>query len=63
MDPKACLDRMESAIEAGDEDEIQAAYADYWNWRHGGGFEPEGGDLRAHALYQRSLWVTKPVST
>ncbi len=53
MDPKACLDRMEAAINAGDEAEAREAYADYWEWRNKGGFEPEGGDARARQLEAR----------
>lgn len=59
MDPKACLDRMESAIEGGDEEEAQAAYTDYWGWRNKGGFEPEGGDARAQRLQQQCSWSTE----
>lgn len=59
MDPKACLDRMEAAIEEGDEDEALDAYTDYWGWRNRGGFEPEGGDARAHMLQRRCSWSTE----
>ncbi len=53
MDPKACLDRVEEALDAGDMDEAREALVDYDEWRHRGGFEPEGGDARADALRAR----------
>lgn len=56
MDPKACLDRMEAAIDAGDEPEAYYAYVDYWAWRNGGGYEPEGGDDRCHRLATSCSW-------
>jgi hypothetical protein len=59
MDPNACLDRMESAIAAEDEQEAQEAYVDYWAWRNRGGFEPEGGDQRAQRLQQQCSWGTE----
>lgn len=61
MDPKACLDRVESAIEDRDWIEAREALADYRQWRSRGGFEPENGDARESALRARLPGrVTRP---
>jgi len=50
MDPKACLDRAQNALDSFDRAKCRAALRDYWQWRNRGGFEPESGDARAHAI-------------
>lgn len=60
MDPKACLGRMEQAVKVGDHDEARAAHEDYQEWRRKGGFEPEGGDLRAQNLMVAVSLISEP---
>lgn len=66
MDPQAALDAAERNIQTGQktasEARSQEAFRnaaerleDYWEWRNRGGFEPPGGDARAHALVSE-LW-------
>ena len=52
MDPKACLDRMERAINEGDFDEADEAGNDYFSWRVNGGFTYDA-DARYKALLVR----------
>lgn len=44
MDPKACLLRALSSLEAGDWLDATEALTDYREWRSRGGFEPMFGD-------------------
>jgi hypothetical protein len=61
MDPQVTLDQAERYIRKGtttaNEARSQEAFReaadkleDYWAWRNRGGFEPPGGDARAHRL-------------
>lgn len=47
MDPKACLDRAQHALDDKDLDDCSDALRDYRRWRKAGGFEPRGGDAIA----------------
>ena len=62
MDPKACLEECERAIDAGDDDLARTLLLDYGDWRRSGGFEPtwdDGefmrGDFLARALESELL--------
>lgn len=46
MDPEACLQRAETAIEDGDRSEARAACDDYRGWIAGGGFAAQDGAAR-----------------
>lgn len=50
MDPEACLDRAEEALDEGDLAEAKDALKDYAAWRRNGGFQPAAGDARAKRL-------------
>ena len=57
MDPKATLLTADQAVSDGDLDAAGDALRNYWQWRAGGGFEPEvwgrRGDARAREISQR----------
>jgi hypothetical protein len=55
MDPEACLDCAQSALTEGDLVAASYALKDYWCWRRGGGFQPQGGD-------QRAVWLRLAVT-
>lgn len=50
MDPKACLDEAESAINENDLETASEHLDDYDDWRENEGFEPKDGDARARKL-------------
>ncbi len=41
MDPTACLERIQKALESGTMQEAREAAEDLAGWLRGGGFEPE----------------------
>jgi hypothetical protein len=47
MDPKKALEDAHDALLAGDYEECNEHLADYWDWRHKGGFQPPDGDKEA----------------
>ena len=53
MDPTACLDLFEQAINDGDFEEAISHSHNYMQWRARGGFEPKDGDKRWKALSDR----------
>jgi hypothetical protein len=52
MDPQACLDAAERALEDCRLDDCLLRLADYRIWRQSGGFEPKGGDALAEKIAQ-----------
>ncbi len=60
MDPEACLDRAERAIDDREWRDAREALADYQQWRDRGGFQPPGGDTRADGLRKRMVPIEAP---
>ena len=53
MDPSACLDEAESALDDGDIERACEALDAYCTWRDGGGFAPPNGTQRYYELTAR----------
>lgn len=53
MDPKATLEFIKDAIADKDWASAREGFQDYWSWRRKGGFQPPGGDKKAHALEEQ----------
>jgi len=61
MDPEACLQRAQAALEEGDLEECAEALRDYAAWRGKGGYAAQDGVARA-AKMQASLREAKRLS-
>lgn len=53
MDPKACLELLEQALNAQELDEARCFLEAYQGWRARGGFEPTDGDRLANRCAYR----------
>lgn len=55
MDPKACLQHCQEAIDRKDYGLATLQLFDYYRWRIGGGFAPHNGDNTAQLLEDMAL--------